>query len=148
MDGCWILVIFFSFIYAWYPMIIIKIIIFCISALFLLAGVVTMVSPDVNTIFLPMQAESVQEAHFARTYAGFIAAIGYLSMRFLYSSSKMQVGTLVMYIIVVMLFSKIFSFIYNGYTGISVITTMLGFIYAICLYLIQKTRKDQIDYNL
>jgi hypothetical protein len=129
-------------------MIIIKIIIFCISALFLLAGVVTMVSPDVNTIFLPMQAESVQEAHFARTYAGFIAAIGYLSMRFLYSSSKMQVGTLVMYIIVVMLFSKIFSFIYNGYTGISVITTMLGFIYAICLYLIQKTRKDQIDYNL
>lgn len=148
MDGCWILVIFFSFIYAWYPMIIIKIIIFCISALFLLAGVVTMVSPDVNTIFLPMQAESVQEAHFARTYAGFIAAIGYLSMRFLYSSSKMQVGTLVMYIIVVMLFSKIFSFIYSGYTGISVITTMLGFIYAICLYLIQKTRKDQIDYNL
>ena len=129
-------------------MIIIKIIIFCISALFLLAGVVTMVSPDVNTIFLPMQAESVQEAHFARTYAGFITAIGYLSMRFLYSSSKMQVGTLVMYIIFVMLFSKIFSFIYNGYTGISVITTMLGFIYAICLYLIQKTRKDQIDYNL
>lgn len=148
MDGCWILVIFFSFIYAWCPMIIIKIIIFCISALFLLAGVVTMVSPDVNTIFLPIQAESVQEAHFARTYAGFITAIGYLSMRFLYSSSKMQVGTLVMYIIFVMLFSKIFSFIYNGYTGISVITTMLGFIYAICLYLIQKTRKDQIDYNL
>jgi len=107
-----------------------------------------MVSPDVNTIFLPIQAESVQEAHFARTYAGFITAIGYLSMRFLYSSSKMQVGTLVMYIIFVMLFSKIFSFIYNGYTGISVITAMLGFIYAICLYLIQKTRKDQIDYNL
>ena len=148
MDGCWILVIFFSFIYAWCPMIIIKIIIFCISALFLLAGVTTMVSPDVNTIFLPMQAENVQEAHFARTYAGFITAIGYLSMRFLYSSSKMQVGTLVMYIIFVMLFSKIFSFIYNGYTGISVITTMLGFTYAICLYLIQKTRKDQIDYNL
>lgn len=95
MDGCWILVIFFSFIYAWCPMIIIKIIIFCISALFLLAGVTTMVSPDVNTIFLPMQAENVQEAHFARTYAGFITAIGYLSMRFLYSSSKMQVGTLV-----------------------------------------------------
>lgn len=129
-------------------MIIIKIIIFCISALFFLAGFATMVSPDVNTIFLPIQAESAQEAHFARTYAGFITAIGYLSMRFLYSSSKMQVGTLVMYIIFVMLFSKIFSFIYNGYTGISVITTMLGFIYAICLYLIQKTRKDQIDYNL
>ena len=58
-----------------------------------------MVSPDVNTIFLPIQTDNIQEAHFARTYAGFVSAVGYLSMRFLYSSSKVQVGTLVMYII-------------------------------------------------
>jgi len=148
MDGCWILVIFFSFIYAWCPMIIIKIIIFCISALFLLAGVVTMVSPDVNTIFLPMQAESVQEAHFARTYAGFIAAIGYLSMRFLYSSSKVQVGTVVMYILCVMLVSKVFSFIYDGYTNIAVATFVIGIFFALSLYIVQKSRKNQLDYDL
>jgi len=40
-----------------------------------------MVSPDVNTIFLPITVESIQEAHFARGYAGFVAAVGYLSMR-------------------------------------------------------------------
>ena len=129
-------------------MIIIKIIIFCISALFMLAGVVTMVSPDVNTIFLPMQAESVQEAHFARTYAGFITAIGYLSMRFLYSSSKVQVGSICLYIIAVMLVSKLFSFIYDGYTTIAIASTIIGAIMAISLYLLQKTKKNQLDYNL
>ena len=55
-----------------------------------------MVSPDVNTIFLPITVESIQEAHFARGYAGFVAAVGYLSMRFLYSSSKVQIGTVVL----------------------------------------------------
>ena len=48
----------------------------------MVAGVVTMVSPDVNTIFLPVVVEGVQESHFARSYAGFVAAVGYLAMRF------------------------------------------------------------------
>ena len=47
-------------------------------------------------VFLPITAESIQEAHFARSYAGFVTAVGYLSMRFLYSSSKVQVGTVVL----------------------------------------------------
>ena len=56
----------------------------------------TMVSPDVNTIFsYHLVVEGVQEAHFARSFAGFVAAVGYLSMRFLYSSSKVQVGAVV-----------------------------------------------------
>ena len=99
-------------------MILLKIMIFCISALSMVAGVVTMVSPDVNTIFLPVVVEGVQESHFARSYAGFVAAVGYLAMRFLYSSSKVQVGTVVLYIIFVMMISKMFSFIYDGYTTI------------------------------
>jgi hypothetical protein len=52
--GSWCLVIYFSLIYAWGIMILIKIMIFCISALSMIAGIVTMVSPDVNTIFLPI----------------------------------------------------------------------------------------------
>ena len=90
-------------------------------ALSLIAGIVTMAAPDVNTIFLPIEAETVQESHFARSYAGFVAAVGYLALRFLYSSSKVQVGTVVMYIFIVMIISKIFSFIYDGYTNIAVI---------------------------
>ena len=107
-----------------------------------------MVLPDANTIFLPITVESVQEAHFARTYAGFVAAVGYLSMRFLYSSSKVQIGTVVLYITIVMLFSKIFSFIYDGYTTMAVATFFIGIAYAICLYAVQKSRKNELDYNL
>jgi hypothetical protein len=129
-------------------MILIKIMIFCISALSMIAGIVTMVSPDVNTVFLPIVVESVQEAHFARSYAGFVAAVGYLAMRFLYSSSKVQVGTVVLYIIFIMSISKIFSFIYDGYTTIAVISFFMGVVFAFGLFVVQKVRKNQLDYNL
>ena len=129
-------------------MILIRVLIFCLSCLFLIVGITTMISPDVNTIFLPFNADSVQEAHFARTYAGFVTAVGYLSMRFLYSSSKVQIGTVVMYITMVMVISKIFSFIYDGYTNIAVATFFIGIAYAISLYIVQKARKNELDYNL
>ena len=124
-------------------MILIKILIFCLSALFLIGGIMTMVSPDVNTVFIPFIVEGVQEAHFARSFAGFVAAVGYLSMRFLYSSSKVQVGAVVMYIICVMIVSKIFSFIYDGYTNVAIATFAIGLVYAISLYIVQKDRKNQ-----
>ena len=107
-----------------------------------------MISPDVNTIFLPFTADSVQEAHFARTYAGFVTAVGYLSMRFLYSSSKVQIGSIVFYVICFMLVSKIFSFIYDGVSAELFSTFVIGIIFAISLYAVQKSRKNQIDYNL
>ena len=129
-------------------MILIRVLIFCLSCLFLIIGITTMISPDVNTIFLPFTADSVQEAHFARTYAGFVTAVGYLSMRFLYSSSKVQIGTVVMYITMVMVISKIFSFIYDGYTTIAIATFFIGIAYAIGLYVVQKARKNELDYNL
>ena len=129
-------------------MILIRVLIFCLSCLFLIIGITTMLSPDVNTIFLPFTADSIQEAHFARTYAGFVTAVGYLSMRFLYSSSKVQIGTVVMYITMVMVISKIFSFIYDGYTTIAVTTFFIGIAYAISLYVVQKARKNELDYNL
>ena len=129
-------------------MILIKIMIFCISALLMIAGIFTMVSPDVNSIFLPIVVEGIQESHFARSYAGFVTAVGYLAMRFLYSSSKVQVGTVVLYIIFVMMISKIFSFIYDGYTTIAVVSFFMGVAFAIGLYAVQKARKNQLDYNL
>ena len=129
-------------------MIFIRILLFCISATCLIAGITTMVSPDVNTIFLTIEAEGVQEAHFVRGYAGFLTAVGYLSMRFLYSSSKVQIGTVVMYIVCVMAISKIFSFIYDGYTPMGVATFFIGIAFALGLYIVQKARKNQLDYNL
>ena len=129
-------------------MILIKIMIFCISAIAMIAGIATMVSPDINTVFLPIVVEGVQEAHFARSYAGFVAAVGYLAMRILYSSSKVQVGTVVLYIIFVMMISKIFSFIYDGYTTYAAISFFTGAVFAVGLFIVQKVRKNQLDYNL
>ena len=148
MDGFWCLVILFSLIYAWYIMILVKVMIFSVSALSMVAGITTILSPDVNNVFLPIVAEVIQESHFARSYGGFVAAVGYLSMRFLYSSSKVQVGAVVMYIICVMIMSKIFSFIYEGYTNFAVASFFIGIVFAICLFIVQKDRKNQLDYNL
>ena len=129
-------------------MIFLRILIFCTSAVCLIAGLTTMLSPDVNTIFIPFVVETVPQAHFVRSYAGFVAATGYLSMRFLYSSSKVQVGTVVLYIVTVMMISKIFSFIYDGFTAFSTTSFILGTVFAITLYILQKNRKNQLDYNL
>jgi hypothetical protein len=54
----------------------------------------------------------------------------------------------VLYIMFVMIVSKIFSFIYDGYTTVAVISFLLGILYVIALYFLQKSRKNQLDYNL
>ena len=129
-------------------MILLRILIFCASAVCLIAGLTTMLSPDVNTIFIPFVVETIPQAHFVRSYAGFVTATGYLSMRFLYSSSRLQVGTVVLYIVSVMLISKIFGFIYEGFTAFSITLFVIGAVLAISLYALQKNRKNQLDYNL
>ena len=129
-------------------MILLRALIFSLSAMCLTVGLTTMLSPDVNTIFIPFVVETVPQAHFVRSYAGFVAATGYLSMRFLYSSSKVQVGTVVLYIVTVMMISKIFSFIYDGFTAFSTTSFVIGTVFAISLYALQKNRKNQLDYNL
>ena len=129
-------------------MIVFKILLFLISALFLIAGITTIVSPDVNSIFLPIETNNLQEAHFARSFAGLVSSIGYLSMRSLYSSSKVQVGSVVLYIILFVLISKIFSFIYDGFSTLSFSTFGIGIIFGISLYVVQKSKKNELDYNL
>lgn len=129
-------------------MILLRILIFCTSVACLIAGLTTVLSPDVNTIFIPFVVETVPQAHFVRSYAGFVAATGYLSMRFLYSSSRVQVGTVVLYIVSVMMISKIFSFIYEGFTPFSITSFLIGTVFAASLYALQKNRKNQLDYNL
>ena len=129
-------------------MIIFRSIVFIISALLIIAGAAVVLSPDVNSSILPVYVNSVQLAHFVRGYAGFMMALGYLSIRFLYSSSKVGVGNVVFSIIAFMIVSKIFAFIYDGFTNYSIITFVLAIIFAISIYIVQKSRKNQLDYNL
>lgn len=107
-----------------------------------------MLSPDINFTLSLLGIANIQAAYFVRLYAGFITAVGYLSMRFLYSSSKVQIGTVVMYIIFFIAISKIFSFIYEGFTLLKITSFFIGIAFAAGLYIVQKARKNQLNYDL
>ena len=126
-------------------MIIFRIFIFLLSSLCLITGLTTILSPDVNNVFLPLEVNDQELSILLRSFGGFIAAIGYLSIRFLYSSSKVQVGTVILYIVLVMLFAKLFSFIYDGYSYFSITTFFIGLIFAFSLFFVQRARKNQIS---
>ena len=126
-------------------MIIFRIFIFLLSSLCLIAGLTTILSPDVNNVFLPLEVNDQELSILLRSFGGFITAIGYLSLRFLYSSSKVQVGTVILYIVLVMLFAKLFSFIYDGYSYFSITTFFIGLIFAFSLFFVQRARKNQIS---
>ena len=126
-------------------MIIFRIFIFLLSCLGLVAGLTTILSPDVNNIFLPIEVTDQATSILLRPFGGFVAAIGYLSMRFLYSSSKVQVGTVVLYIVIVMILAKLFSFFYDGYTNFSFVTFIIAIIFALSLFFVQRSRKNQIS---
>ena len=126
-------------------MIIFRIFIFLLSSLCLITGLTTILSPDVNNVFLPLEVNDQELSILLRSFGGFITAIGYLSLRFLYSSSKVQVGTVIFYIVLVMLFAKLFSFIYDGYSYFSITTFFIGLIFAFSLFFVQRARKNQIS---
>ena len=126
-------------------MIIFRIFIFLLSSLCLITGLTTILSPDVNNVFLPLEVNDQELSILLRSFGGFITDIGYLSLRFLYSSSKVQVGTVILYIVLVMLFAKLFSFIYDGYSYFSITTFFIGLIFAFSLFFVQRARKNQIS---
>ena len=124
--------------------------IFLVSAglFFLVIGAVTVFGPNVNNIFIPFIVEGADQSILVRTYAGFIMSCGYLTVRFVYSSSKVQIGTILLYIMSTMMIAKVFGFIYEGFTNYSVTSFFIGFALCISLYAIQKSRKNQISYDL
>lgn len=148
MDGCWRCFISYSSLYAWSSMIIFRIFLILIGLLFLLIGAVTSFGPNVNNIFIPFVVETPELSTLIRTYAGFIMCCGYLSVRFAYSSRKISIGTILLYFLSTMMISKVFGFIYEGYTNFSVASFFIIFALCISLYAIQKSRKNQISYDL
>jgi len=129
-------------------MIIFRIFLVFMGLLLLVIGAVTTFGPNVNNIFLPFSVEGVEQSILVRTYAGFIMCCGYLTVRFVYSSSKVQIGTILLYIMSTMMVAKVFGFIYEGFTSYSVVSFFITFALCISLYAIQKSRKNQISYDL
>ena len=123
-------------------------IILILSIVMLLIGLLNVLTPGVNNIFIPIEINDLDTRIMVRSLSGILIGIGYLSIRFIFSSSRVQIGNILLSITVCALFSKIFSFIYDGFTTYSVTVFFFVLFYGICLYYLQKKRKNQIDYNL
>ena len=118
------------------------------SMIWLAMGLVTCLMPGVNNIFLPIEVTSQEQAILIRSMSGILIALGYLSIRFVFSSSKVQIGNVLLTFSLCCIFSKLCSFIYDVITTHSLLVLSLLVVYSLGLYYLQKKRKNQLDYNL
>ena len=157
MDGFWNLVSPFGFIYAggFVRLLIAKIVLVLLGGTMISMALITMFSPEVDNKFLPpinmLDLDTASELALStmiRTYAGFWLGCGYLTIRFVYSSSKVQIGSVLLYIFGCMILGRCSSLFYEGYNIHSIISLILGIMLYIALYFIHQYRKNQLDYNL
>ena len=87
-------------------------------------------------------------ASFVRTMAGVFVASGYVLIRFIFSSSKVQLGTVLIYLCSFMLIGKFSGLYYEGIKFHDIITTFLGTLTLIGLIVIHKHRKNLLNYDL
>ena len=87
-------------------------------------------------------------ASFVRTMAGVFVAPGYVLIRFIFSSSKVQLGTVLIYLCSFMLIGKFSGLYYEGIKFHDIITTSLGTLTLIGLIVIHKHRKNLLNYDL
>ena len=87
-------------------------------------------------------------ASFVRTMAGVFVASGYVLIRFIFSSSKVQLGTVLIYLCSFMLLGKISGLYYEGFLFHDLVATGLGALTLIGLIVIHKHRKNLLNYDL
>jgi hypothetical protein len=87
-------------------------------------------------------------ASFIRTMSGVFVASGYVLIRFIFSSSKVQLGTVLIYLCSFMLLGKFSGLYYEGFDFHDIFTTSLGALTLIGLIVIHKHRKNLLNYDL
>ena len=87
-------------------------------------------------------------ASFIRTMSGVFVASGYVLIRFIFSSSKVQLGTVLIYLCSFMLLGKFSGLYYEGFDFHDIFTTSLGTLTLIGLIIIHKHRKNLLNYDL
>ena len=85
---------------------------------------------------------------FIRTISGLFAAGGYILLRFIFSSSRVQLGTVLIYLIAFMLVGKFSGFLYEGINQRSLIIFFIGLATLFILLLERRKRRNQISYDL
>ena len=151
MDGLWSLILFVSFIYVrgFMRSLIARSILVILGGIMVVMALVTIFSPEVGNRFLPpIELGDAALSTMIRTYAGFWLGCGYLTIRFVYSSSKVQIGSVLLYIFGCMIIGRLASLFYDGYNTHSLISLGLGIILFLSLYTVHQLRKNQLDYNL
>ena len=87
-------------------------------------------------------------ANFIRTMSGVFVASGYILIRFIFSSSKVQLGHVLIYLVAFMLIGKISGMFYEGFQFHDIFTASLGFLTLVGLIAIHKHRKNLLNYDL
>ena len=121
-----------------------------LGSFMIVSGLIVIFSPNINSMFIPFDVDdsAIALASMIRTYAGFFTACGYLTIRFVYSSSKVQIGSILLYILGTMIIARIFSLFFDGVTNYALITLSIGTLLFLSLFVVQKNRKNQISYDL
>ena len=115
-----------------------------------LGGIYMMFSPDVNTAILTFNVRPDDDALaiFVRTMSGLFAAGGYILIRFVFSSSRVQLGTVLIYLVSFMLVGKFMGFVYEGIYNKDLIIFAIGFLTLTVLLIERRKRRNQISYDL
>ena len=151
MDGLWSLILFTGFIYVggFMRSLIARSILVILGCTMIVMALITIFSPEVGNKFLPpVELGDAAQATMIRTYAGFWLGCGYLTVRFVYSSSKVQIGSVLLYIFGCMIIGRLASIFYDGYNTHSLVSLGLGILLFLSLYTVHQLRKNQLDYNL
>ena len=151
MDGLRSLILFTGFIYVggFMRSLIAKSILVILGGTMVVMALITIFSPEVGNKFLPpVELGNAALSTMIRTYAGFWLGCGYLTIRFVYSSSKVQIGSVLLYIFGCMIIGRLASIFYDGYNMHSLVSLGLGILLFLSLYTVHQLRKNQLDYNL
>ena len=116
----------------------------------IVCGLYTIFFPNLESFFLPFGEieRNTSLATFVRTLAGIFVAGGYIMVRFIFSSSRVQLGTVLIYMVFCMLVGKLSGMFYEGLFQYDLIAFFIGLLTLIALTSLYRQRKNQINYDL
>ena len=151
MDGIWWIVFHASFIYVGSLMtFIMKGYLFIIGVTSMVMGLWAMLGPEFVSWYPAFDGVEryTPLANFIRTMSGVFVASGYILVRFIFSSSKVQLGTVLIYLCAFMLLGKVCGLFYEGYHFHDVVASILGVLTLIGLIIVHRHRKNLLNYDL
>ena len=151
MDGIWRIVFHACFIYVGSLMtFIMKGYLFIIGVTSMVMGLWAMLGPEFVAWYPAFDGVEryTPLANFIRTMSGVFVASGYILVRFIFSSSKVQLGTVLIYLCAFMLLGKVCGLFYEGYHFHDVVASILGVLTLIGLIIVHRHRKNLLNYDL